>query len=213
MSEEGKVDLRVQKTERALLEAMHTLIQDKPFHEISVSDLCDTAMIRRATFYKHFKDKYDFLDFCIEKKRSNLDAACERQGADGPMDYCTAVMREALGHMRDNRLLLERAAHRSDMSLMPDVYRQRFLESFIQRIYQRIDQDKPLPVPPEVMASFVTGAMMGVMRWWMHADSGLSEERLVEYVRTILAACLPLTGCNEGACKETKNKEETGDER
>ena len=32
------------------------------------NELCDEAMIRRATFYKHFADKYDFFFFFYPPK-------------------------------------------------------------------------------------------------------------------------------------------------
>ena len=65
------LDLRVQKTYKLLVFAFDNLLREKEFEEISVTELCDAAMIRRPTFYKHFLDKYDFLTFFI-KHQMNL---------------------------------------------------------------------------------------------------------------------------------------------
>lgn len=63
-----KLDLRVHKTYKSLIENFEELLQEKKFEKISVKEICDAAMIRRPTFYKHFLDKYDFLTFFIKYK-------------------------------------------------------------------------------------------------------------------------------------------------
>ena len=51
------MDLRVQKTYRALFAAFTELLEEHRFEDVTVAMLCDRAMIRRTTFYKHFADK------------------------------------------------------------------------------------------------------------------------------------------------------------
>ena len=62
-----KQDLRVQKTYAALFQAFQELLTEKDFESITVTELCDRAMIRTATFYKHFADKYAFFAFLINE--------------------------------------------------------------------------------------------------------------------------------------------------
>ena len=65
-------DLRVQRTYILLKEAFFKLLAKKPFEEIKVNDICNLAMIHRTTFYHHFQDKYDLLDFCIQDIEQEL---------------------------------------------------------------------------------------------------------------------------------------------
>ena len=51
------MDLRIKKTYRALFEAFTELLEEHRFEDVTVAMLCDRAMIRRTTFYKHFRDK------------------------------------------------------------------------------------------------------------------------------------------------------------
>src|SRR5699024_11245548 len=62
------VDLRIQKYYKSLIENFEGLLNEKEFEKISVTEICDAAMIRRPTFYQHFLDKYDFLTFFIKHK-------------------------------------------------------------------------------------------------------------------------------------------------
>ena len=64
---EKKVDLRILKTHKALCETFSTLLEEKKFEEITVNELCQRAMVRRATFYKHFADKYEYFASLVEK--------------------------------------------------------------------------------------------------------------------------------------------------
>lgn len=65
---EEKTDLRIRKTYKALCDAFVTILEKKRFDDLTVNELCDEAMIRRATFYKHFADKYDFFFFFLSAK-------------------------------------------------------------------------------------------------------------------------------------------------
>ena len=49
------MDLRIKKTYRALFDAFTELLEEHRFEDLTVAMLCDRAMIRRTTFYKHFR--------------------------------------------------------------------------------------------------------------------------------------------------------------
>ena len=87
-----KEDLRVIKTKKALSEAFIELLSEKHFEEITINELCDRAEIRRATFYKHYTDKFHFLACFTRSLRDKFDShftASERpiNTADYYIDY------------------------------------------------------------------------------------------------------------------------------
>lgn len=51
------------KSQKWLVDALLSLIQKKPYEEISISELCKEAALDRRTFYRNFKDKADVLLF------------------------------------------------------------------------------------------------------------------------------------------------------
>jgi len=77
---EEKLDPRVKRTRNLILRAFEQLLAEKGFETISVQDITDRAEINRATFYKHFVDKYALLNFSIhqmfrmELEKRTLDA-------------------------------------------------------------------------------------------------------------------------------------------
>lgn len=50
-------------TKNALADALKGLMMEKNFEKISVSDICDRCNMNRKSFYYHFKDKYDLLNW------------------------------------------------------------------------------------------------------------------------------------------------------
>lgn len=50
-------------TKNALASSLRELMKEKPFEKISISDICDLCGMNRKSFYYHFKDKYDLVNW------------------------------------------------------------------------------------------------------------------------------------------------------
>lgn len=61
-----KVDPRVVRTRKLIIDAFRSLIAETPFDDITVQDITTRATVNRATFYAHFEDKYALLDAIIQ---------------------------------------------------------------------------------------------------------------------------------------------------
>lgn len=55
-------DIRVIRTQTALLEALEDLIKTKKLSNITITELCTAAKINRNTFYYHYNNIFEFLD-------------------------------------------------------------------------------------------------------------------------------------------------------
>lgn len=67
MSSAQPLDRRTKKTKQHLRNALASLIQETDFQSITVQDITNRADINRATFYSHYRDKYDFVDKIAEE--------------------------------------------------------------------------------------------------------------------------------------------------
>lgn len=61
-----KTDMRVVRTRTLLKTALLELLAENSLEKITVMDICEKSMIHRATFYKHFEDKYQLFSYAIE---------------------------------------------------------------------------------------------------------------------------------------------------
>ena len=55
-------DIRVVRTQTALLEALEEILKTKKLSNVSITELCNVASINRNTFYYHYNNIFDFLD-------------------------------------------------------------------------------------------------------------------------------------------------------
>jgi AcrR family transcriptional regulator len=69
-------DPRVKRTLQIFYDAFTDLLREKHYEFISVQDITHKANLNRATFYAHFKNKSDFIDYCSQEGlRRELESA------------------------------------------------------------------------------------------------------------------------------------------
>lgn len=61
------MDLRIEKTQKNIINAFYELRARKPLEKITVKELCEKAQINKSTFYSHFHDIYE-LSECLENE-------------------------------------------------------------------------------------------------------------------------------------------------
>lgn len=63
-----------QITKRALEASLKNMLLKKPFNKITISDIAEDCGINRMTFYYHFKDIYDLVEWsCVEDAKKALE--------------------------------------------------------------------------------------------------------------------------------------------
>ncbi|MGG4495471.1 TetR/AcrR family transcriptional regulator [Brevibacillus reuszeri] len=62
-------DPRVKRTRQLFMHAFNDLLDEKRnIYSISVQDIAARASVNRATFYAHFEDKFNFLEYWMTEK-------------------------------------------------------------------------------------------------------------------------------------------------
>ena len=67
-----KEDLRITKTKKSLRLSILELVTAKPIDQVSVIDICDTALVNRMTFYKYYQDKFELFNDAIENVKQEI---------------------------------------------------------------------------------------------------------------------------------------------
>ena len=101
-------DIRTVRTCQALWAAMCTLLETYSYDEITVLQLCRTTGIKRATFYLHYKDINQFVDFCLTEMFNNLFPPISQ---DEPMpkrdEYLIGLFKFIFDFVEDNAVLFK----------------------------------------------------------------------------------------------------------
>jgi AcrR family transcriptional regulator len=62
-----KMDPRVKRTRELIVRAFGELVDEKGHRGLTVQEIAERATVNRATFYDHFRDQYELLDYFISE--------------------------------------------------------------------------------------------------------------------------------------------------
>lgn len=174
-----KIDLRIQKTYAALLNAFTQLLDTKAFEDITINELCDTAMIRRTTFYKHFDDKYEYFKFYLSTLSESFKAQLPPATLiTDPAAYSVSMLRELFQFIREHKKLVDGIRNSNMMSFLYSSLQEQFARE-LRTVFVMASQNEPTP-DFELLISFYAGGLMNVVYWWLNHPTELSEEEIIE---------------------------------
>jgi AcrR family transcriptional regulator len=184
---EKKYDLRIIRTYKALNEAFLQLMSEKHFEDITINELCERAMIRRTTFYKHFADKYEFFGFFVRQLQADFDSL-NTASADyqDPHSFFMSILSHVLDFLKEHEHFVYMAASSNLFSTLLDILSEQITFDITEKIKNGIKKAIAVPASPEIVASFFTGAIIHTVRWWFMHKKQVSEEKLLEEVSKIL---------------------------
>ena len=103
---EGHLDLRQRKTRALLVKALAELMEERPFSELSVVDICSRAMVHRTTFYAHFNDKRELLSYLLSQLEQECVETClPKEEMTSPKDYFLTAAKNTLEFFQNRRSL------------------------------------------------------------------------------------------------------------
>ena len=80
-------------TKKRITKAFRDLLATREFDKISIVDIMESAGIRRQTFYNHFLDKYELLDWIFE---NDLTEYITNNFYDHFISYCRLLVSKIL---------------------------------------------------------------------------------------------------------------------
>ena len=172
------VDLRIQKTYAALTQAFTEMLKVKQFEQITVKELCDAAMVRTATFYNHFSDKYEFADYVIRDALARYHKNDRSmQNLSGPA-YYEQIISDAFDVLESNRDLIRSLASDSILWSIAELIRSGIHDELLDHLQNDKASGRDLSADPELLAEFIIGALEQVVRWWLTAPAPVPAESL-----------------------------------
>ena len=175
---EKKLDLRVQKTRSALTSALYDLMCQKSLDEITVTELCEKAVIRKATFYKHFGDKTELLVYMIQEMQ-RLSEETNVIGYDPavPASYYTGVFRYLMDFIDSNEKfivsILKSNAGNSVRSILEEQVR-----LSIDR-HLRQESEESIRSAHTILSVIYAGAIVSCGAWWALQKNRPDKEEMI----------------------------------
>ena len=146
------MDLVSQTTKRALEASLKKLLLQKPLNKITINDITEDCGVNRMTFYYHFKDIYDLVDWIMVE-----DAAKALEGRQSFENWTDAFL-DILHQVQDNKVLVMNV-YRSVSREQVEQYLYKLLDSMLRDFVDR--SALPCRIPTSSSSSTFTNT-----RWW-----------------------------------------------
>lgn len=186
---EVKYDLRIVRTYKLLTEAFLQLLGEKHLEDITIGELCERAMIRRTTFYKHFADKFEFLRFFIWQIQESFSEAYKKihENDQGLVSFYTDIIRYILDFIKEYEQIVHMVSESNMLYIIIDIFSEHITTKIIEEINTKINDGTKSPAQPEIIASFFAGAIMQTIKWWFMHKKQPSEDKLIRDIENIVA--------------------------
>ncbi len=190
-NDSGKLDRRIQRTYQQLTDAFMRLMykNKKDWDQLTVQELCDEAMIRRTTFYQHFRDMRDFFRWRRAERLKDFSAyIADDDPPNDPSEHflllSTRLMDYLNQHQQFEKVVME-TGNRG----------QRMLEDFLRlcadEVVARLNipsdmkpESGPYAIP--IQSEFCVGGLLATLRWWYAKGKPCTQEELIHYLRKIV---------------------------
>lgn len=177
-------DYRYRKTQEKIYRALVDLLEQQPFDEITVRDLCRVAQVSRSGFYLHFVDKYDLVD--------HYGQDLVKLGMQIFYDYrdesLTTLYTRLLTLINEQGALITLLLSRQESGESQRQIKTLLRENAARNILPYFGVQSQSPVVQKYLIAMTTGAVLSILQEWL--DTG-RQETPAELVAVIRDAVLP----------------------
>jgi AcrR family transcriptional regulator len=179
----AQTDLRVRRTHKLLWEALMAELSERTIEEITVSDICERAMVHRTTFYKHYEDKYALLEQGIRQMYDDLLAEEEHKppssySVEHPPPYFIRLFEHAAQHQRFYKLMVCGEGIGRFQKLVKE-----YIAAVVSaKVHELPHANQQFAVPIDMHAHFVSGATLSLLAWWLEHDMPFTPHQMAQYL-------------------------------
>ena len=164
-------DPRVQKSRQSIMEAAVDVLLEKGWPGVNISAICTRARLSRSTFYDHFQFAEEPVwEYALEKffqKHANLVLGPVKLDPDSLLLGGKPLSWPLFDHVWENRELYQYILSPEGGVLWPKVLDR--VAQISRRLHEPIRTMATQEQDPELIATYLSGAILGVLRWWVNA--------------------------------------------
>ncbi len=184
-----RLDPRTKRTRQFLQTAFLELITEKGFQAITVQDIAERATVNRATFYAHFEDKYELLEYCIREGFKEIVSArlpADATLSEGNLERLILALCEFVSPFDDHCPPSQHQFH----SLVEAQIRAQMYEILLLWFKEARAQGQVVAASPELAATVISWAIYGAVQQWSQGDRHQPAEQLARQVLPLIEASL-----------------------
>ena len=169
-----------QVTKRALEQSLKNLLLKKPLTKITVGDITDDCGINRMTFYYHFKDIYDLVEWsCLEDAKRALE---EKKTYDTWQQGLLQIFK-AVQENKSFILNVYRCVHREQV--------EKYLQPLVDQLLLNVINEEAAGITvrdedKQFIAQVYSYMFIGLMLDWIKDDMREDPQQIVEKLSKLI---------------------------
>jgi AcrR family transcriptional regulator len=152
-----------------------------------VTELCERAETRRATFYKHFADKSELLVYMIQQLQEEYNARNEIVFDIQNHRKCmTTIFKYLIAFLDENIVMLRTVMKSNAKNIFLNIFSEQLtfdLKGHFATIKQNKEANKFLP---EIIAVIFSGVVINCAQWWITNSNRISKEEIIEQFELLI---------------------------
>lgn len=175
------VDRRVLRTRKLLRGALMELIMERGYDKLSIQDITDRANTGRATFYLHYRNKEELLWSQLQEVVNELIARLQasEQSQTSPRPLGTRVL-PLFEHVAQNRDISRVLLGSTGAVKLAKQVRDGMADLMEARLRAITLPSIPDGVPMEIVARYLTGALLELVVWWLEGGEEYTAAQMAE---------------------------------
>ncbi len=173
----AKEDLRLRRSRLMLHTALIELTIQKGFEAVTIRDLCEHAMINRATFYRHYLDKYALLEEYMDSIYDLLDQPQDSADLDRS-DFPPAGLVRLMEHLRSHADFYRAMLGPKGYPMFGERIRQYVEKRIRQTLPENALPSTPGLPPADMLLRSISSASLGAILWWLEKDMPFTPEQM-----------------------------------
>lgn len=177
-------DRRPERTKQTIYDAMIKLLHEKEFAQISVRDITEQANINRSTFYRHFVDKYELIEYLVKLHTEKIDDLIYEL-------FCQPTEKLILEDFKKILKYIEEDKEFYTLMLSNKHNTPYFRPYLIELIQDGLKRSNPSKFSPELEHSefnlyFFSSCTLSLFEWWIAKDCSVSITEIQDYLQHTL---------------------------
>jgi AcrR family transcriptional regulator len=180
-------DKRTERTCQALTDAMFSLLEEYKWEKITVSKVCEAAGVKRATFYLHFKDINQFIDYCHTKMFNELFPPISQDATPTTKnDYVEGLFNSIFVFLETHQKMLKLNIEKVKSSPLLDLIHMAIASELSARGKDMATRGYIFHVPPPFICEYYAGAYMALIKMWLFSETGVTKDEIISYAKLLI---------------------------
>ena len=146
-------------TKRALATALRELMEEVPFDKIQVAHICERCDMNRKSFYYHFKDKYDLLNWIFD---TEIITFIQGYSGEEKLEQRVEAIQDVCNYFYENRDFYRKALKIQGQNSFSEHFREYIMPLLKIRLVYLIEDSED-----DFALNFFTDAVVCTMERWL----------------------------------------------